>query len=224
METTLDLAKAASPEVFGRECAGCRCDLDWIHFRRDSSQRDGHAILCHDCESAPRLSTSEHTARLKERNFNLESVRKQRVEDQDEYKNDEARVGRAMNHQTFLSVLRTLVPSLYIVPGRIVGQLAIFQTAASPQSSWGGRDFKYLMYTDTGILPEFSQYEFDKVRDIRIREKRRGWRTILLRLIKANLLDEKTCNQVFGRPECQAATIWHKELWKHRNRAIASQD
>lgn len=218
MEKTLDLAKAASPDVFGRECAGCRCDLDWIHFRRDSSQRDGHAILCHDCESAPKLSTSEHTARLKERNFNLESVRKQRVEDQDEYKNDEARVGRAMNHQTFLSVLRTLVPSLYIIPGRIIGQLAIFQTAATPQSAWGDRDFKYLMYTDTGILPEFSQYEFDTIRDIRIREKRRGWRTVLLRLIKARLLDEKICNQVFGRPECQASTIWHKELWKHRNR------
>src|SRR6185312_7049780 len=141
METTLDLAKAASPEVFGRECAGCRCDLDWIHFRRDSSQRDGHAILCHDCESAPRLSTSEHTARLKERNYNLESLRKQRVEDQDEYKNDEARVGRAMNHQTFLSVLRTLVPDLYITEGRVQGQLAVFRTAASPQSAWNNRDF-----------------------------------------------------------------------------------
>ena len=214
----LDLAKATSPEIYGRECGGCHCLLDWIHYRRDSSMKDGRAALCFDCEAAPRLSTKEHTFRLYEQNYNSEAVKKQRWEDQDELRNDEARIGRPMLHSDFLTVVKRLVPSLYITEGRIIGDLAVYQTAPGPQKAWDDRDFRYLFYVPTGVLPEFSQYQFSQDGfDIPIRESRRGWRTVLLRLIKSRLLDEQTCNQVFGRPaECEASNRWYKQLQAHK--------
>lgn len=215
----LDLGKATSSDIFGRRCGGCQCDLDWIHYRRDSSQRDGHAVLCFDCEQAPKLSTVEHTANLFERNYNSEAVKKQRWNDQEEVRNPESRIGRPMLHSDFLLVLQKLVPSLFVTDGNIVGHLAIYQTAACKQKAWDDRDFRYLFYMPTGILPEFSVYEFsDDGMDVPIRESQRGWRTVLLRLIKSRLLDESTCNAVFGRPEGPSANRWHRELKNFRSK------
>jgi hypothetical protein len=216
----LDLAKKTSPEIYGRTCAGCKCDLDWVHFRRDSSQRDGRATLCYECESVPRLSTEEHTARLREQNLSSEVYKRQRWEGQDELKDDASRIGRPMRHADFLSVLQKLVPNLYVTEGRIQGHLAVFRTYPGPQSHLEGRDFSYLFYMDEGILPEFSQYIFDPVTDVPIKESKRGWRTVLLRLVKAGLLTEDVCNKVFGRPEGMPANRWHRELQKSRNAAL----
>lgn len=218
MEKQLDLAKANSPEIFGKACVGCMCDLDWSWFRRDSSSRDGRAALCTDCESQPSLSVAEHTYQQRERNMNSDALKKQRWFDQEELKDEASRLGRQMKSADFLAVVQRLVPNLYITDGRIVGHLAVFQTAAFPQTAWEGRTFKYLFYSDTGLLPEFSIYEFDLVRNVIIREKKRGWRTVLLRLVKANLLEESKVNQVFGRAEGSPANRYNRELQKYRNR------
>ena len=219
-EKSLDLAKAASPEIYGKQCCGCQCDLDWIHFTKDSSSRDGHKALCHSCESVPRMSTAEHTAALREKNLNSEVYRRQRWEGQDDLKDEASRLGRPMRHTDLLNVVHRLVPCLYVMPGRIKGHLAIFRTFPGPQSRLDGRDFEYLFYCEEGIAPEFSTYEFDRVTDVPIRETKRGWRTVLLRLIKAGLLSEDVCNKVFGRPEGMPANRWHSELKKYRSRTL----
>ena len=216
----LDLTKAASPEIYGKTCGSCFADLDWIHFRKTSSSRDGHSAQCFDCESSPRLSTSEHTSRLKEKNFNSEAMKRQRWENQDELKDDRSRVGRPMRHTDFLSIVKKLVPDLYVTDGRVQGWLAIFKTYPCPQNRLDGRDFEYLFACESGILQEFSSYQFDPVTDIPIKESKRGWRTVLLRLIKAGLLSEDVSNKVFGRPEGMPANRWHSELRKYRNRTI----
>lgn len=220
-EQTLDLKKKLSPEIYGRECAGCHCDFDWIHYRKDSSQRDGHAILCYSCENSPRMSTYEHTARQRELNFN--SSASQRARFQEDFKNDAARIGRAMYSGDFLSILRKLVPDLYITEGRIEGDLAVFRTYPCPQPDLDGRDFRYMFYIPTGLLPEFSLWEFDTVRDIRIREKQRGWRTVLLRLIKSGMLEENLCNNVFGVPNGEGGTVWNRELYEFRNKMMVTK-
>ncbi len=217
----LDLRKASSPEIYGKTCGGCKNDFDWIHFRKSSSQLDGHVALCYSCEASPAMSIAEHTARTRERNFN--AAADQRVRFQDDYKNDEARIGRAMYHADFLNIVRKLVPNIYITEGRIEGDLAIFQTYPCPQPDLEGRDFRYLFYIPTGLLPEYSIWEFDKIRDIRIRESQRGWRTVLLRLIKSGMLTEETCNVVFGVPTGEAATVWKRELFEFRNRLLANK-
>jgi hypothetical protein len=220
MRAPLDLEKDASSEIYGKECAGCHAALDFIHFRRDSSYRDGHTALCYDCEAEPKLSTGEHVARLEELNYNSEATKAQRWDHQDELLDSEARIGRPMKHSDFFAVLKRLVPNLYIVPGRIQGHLAVYQTAACPQPQWNNRDFRYLFYAEEGLMPEFSQYEVGE-RDIVKRESKRGWRTVLLRLIKMGLLTEPICNKVFGAAEGHSSERYRRELWKYRNRMVA---
>jgi hypothetical protein len=214
----LDLAKATSSHIYGKRCAGCSADLDFVHFRRDSSSRDGFSALCGDCEAEPILSTVEHTSRLAEGNRNSEAVKRQRWEHQEELKCEEARIGRRMFAKDFLGVVRRLVPALYVTPGNIQGHLSIFQTAPCKQSAWGDQDFKYMFYCPDGIMPEYSLYEFDTVRDVPIREHERGWRTVLLRLIKAGLLREETVDKVFGKAEGLASYRYRRLLNEHRNR------
>jgi hypothetical protein len=68
------------------------------------------------------------------------------------------------------------------------------------------------------VLPEYSQYLFDEYRDIAIKEKKRGWRTVLLRLILAELINEETSDKVFGPATGQASSVYKRRLYAHRNR------
>lgn len=209
----LDQEIVESPNLLGKECVSCGRILAYAFFRRDSTYRDGRRDQCQSCESSPRLSTSEHTARLKELNYNSHATRRQRWQNQQDYENDEARVGRPMHHSELLRKIRKRIDCLYITDGRIIGDLAVFQIFPCAQPDLGGRDFKYLFYIPTGMLPEFSQYEFDD-RDIPIRESKRGWRTVLLRLIKLGLLSEERCDREFGSARGEASTVWYRQLYE----------
>jgi hypothetical protein len=216
----IDYEAGLSNDTLGKECLTCGRCLVFGFYRRDASFRDGFRDQCLQCEAAPRLSMSEQSHRVREMNFASEGVRRQRWDHQDELRCG-GRVGRPMRSSDFLAIVQKLVPCLYITQGRIVGDLAIYQTAPCPQAAWDGRDFRYLFFCPTGVLPEFSTYEFDDVRDIAIKEKDRGWRTVLLRLIRTGLLSEDTCNRVFGRPEGPAAARWHRSLYQYRNQSAA---
>jgi len=213
----LDRNVVESPDLLGKECLTCGKILAYSFFRKDHSYRDGRRDQCTACESAPRLSTAEHTARLKEMNYYSHAVKKQRWENQEDYENTVARLGTPMSHSDLIYKIRKHVHNLYIMEGRIIGDLAVFQTYPCPQPDLEGRDFRYLFYIPTGQLPEFSQYEFD-ARDVPIRESTRGWRTVLLRLIKLGLLSEETCDREFGRAVGIASTVWYRQLYGFRNR------
>jgi len=218
---TLNNRVVESPHMMGKECIGCRRILEYQFFRPDSSYRDGRRDLCDVCVNAPRLNIAEHTARLREGNYNSEAVRSQRWANQDDYRNDEARIGRPMYATDFIRIARRLIPSLYFTDGNVIGDIAIYQTYDRPQPELDGRTYRYLGYIPNDLLPEYSLYEFDNVRDIAIREKKRGWRTPLLRFIEAGLLSESLCNEVFGRAEGPASTVWYRHLYNFRNRSAA---
>lgn len=210
----LDREIVESPELLGKECAGCHRIHPFGLFRKEYGMPDNRAALCQYCESVPRMSTAEHTARLREMNRSSHAVKRQRFADQDDYRNEEARLTRYMHYSEILRRLRKLTPNLFIIDGRIEGDLAMYRVFGRPQSD--GRDFQYLMYCPTGWLPEFSTYEFDE-KDIPVKEKKRGWRTILLRLIKTKIITEQQCREMFGEPEGQAATVWKRTLHAWRN-------
>lgn len=219
----IDRAVVESEEMLGKECCGCMRILPYIHFNRDSSYRDGRKDLCVTCESVPRLSTAEHTARLREQTNSSHGVGRQRLDHQEDYKDDSARVGRRLHHSDFLGVVKKLVPSLYVTDGNIQGELALFRTYPCGQPRLNGRDFEYLFYCPTGYLPEFSLYDFDD-RDIPIRERERGWRTVLLRLIKSGLLSEEIVDHVFGKAVGPGSNVYNRKLYEFRNRALIAEE
>lgn len=207
--------------MLGKECNSCLRVLGYRFFDRDSSYKDGRKDQCSSCQSQPRLSLAEHTSRLMEQNVNSEAVRSQRWAHQDELKDDLARIGKPMRGRDFIRKVQELVPNLYVTEGRIIGDLAVFQTYPCPQTKLEGRDFQYLWYVPEGVCPEYSVYEFDHGNDIAIREKMRGWRTCLLRLVKSGMLTESQCDKHFGRASGKASTRWYRELFKHRNQVSA---
>jgi hypothetical protein len=211
----IDRAVMESPELLGKECIGCYSVLAYKFFDKDSSSRDGHKHLCVRCSAAERLSTEEHYARVREMNY--KAAQNQRWEFQEELYDSEARIGRAMFSNDFVFTLRELCPNLYVTEGRIIGDLAAFKTYGTPQPHLNGQTFEYLFYIPKGLLPEFSLYEISE-RDVPICEKQRGWRTVLLRLIKAGMISESLAHKVFGKPMGSASRRYQRELYKFRNK------
>jgi hypothetical protein len=205
-----------SPDLLGKECSGCARILEYKFFQRDTSLKDGRSFLCDSCRATPKLSLAEHTARLQESNFNNYAVRRQRHQHQDDFRDDVAREGRPMHHSEFFLRLRRIVPNLYITPGNVIGDFALYKTYPCGQRKLEGRDFEYLGYAHMGISPEYSQYEFND-RDIMQREKRRGWRTILLRMIKSGMITEPQSRKIFGDAVGPASTVWKRTLFALRN-------
>lgn len=214
----IDRKVVESPDLLGRECAGCGRILAFGFYRKDTSYKDGHVPLCISCEAVPKLSLTEHTARVREMNRNSGAVKAQRWEDQNalELKNDSARQGAPMHHSELFARLQKYVPGLYVTDGRIIGNLAIYQIAGGPVKEWDNKDFRYLFYSEEGVMPEFSQYEMNPDTDVPVREKKRGWRTVLLRCIKMGLLTEEQSNKEFGAATGPASTLWYKTLWQTR--------
>ena len=212
----------AADEVRGLECNSCFRLLPFNHFRRDTSRKTGYYPQCTHCESEPRLSMEEHTDRLAKKSFNSEAVKKQRHEDQEEFRKTDARWGRVLHTSDLLLKLHRIVPSLFVKEGGIVGDLAMYVTAAGPRKDWEGKNYKYLGYVPYRELPEYSLYQFDNKVDVMIREDLRGWRTVLLRFIKAGLLTEEQCDKEFGKPSSRGSTVWYKQLFNHRNQNVVA--
>lgn len=211
----IDYEAGADPNLRGQECQSCMRLLTYKFFRKDSSRKSGHSPQCLKCEQAPRLSMSEHTARLRQINFNSEGTKRQRHEDQREMRKN--RRGKEMGADLFLQKLHHVCYNLYVTQGGIVGDLALYVTSGKPQPEWGGRDFKYLGYVTLGTMPEFSEYEFDEQRDVMIRTSKIGWRSVLLRFIENKILTEDQCKEEFGPPSSGISETWHKRLFNLRN-------
>src|SRR5208282_3127459 len=169
-----DVLDQANHKVYEKECAGCMRIQPFGCFRRDSSYKEGVRDLCLNCESSPRLSTTEHLESQREKNYRAAS--NQRWDNQLDYENEEARWGRVMSSSDLISKIIRLIPNdLFLTDGRIGDDIALYRVYGKPQPDLDGRTFRYLFYIPQGRLPEFSQYEFDH-RDVPIKEKRRGWR------------------------------------------------
>lgn len=206
-----------TPELLGQECCLCLLIKRWHEFDKDHTFRSGHKPMCYSCQNSPCLTMAEHTSRLNELSNGSEGVKKQRHVDQDQFRLTDEREGRKMHAADFLLKLHKLVPSLFVKEGSVNGDLALYQVDEIPQTKWGGKNYNYLGFISYGTLNEFSQYQFDDKRNVMIRESSRGWRTTLLRFIKAGLLTEEQCKQVFGYPSGRASAVWYKELHKLRH-------
>jgi len=205
-----------SDEVLGAECQSCARLLTYAggFFPKNSAYKSGYGPQCYWCLSQPRLSIKEHTARLAELNYNSAGTRRQRHPDQDLLR--ENRPGRSLDCSLFLQKLLHIYPSLYVTQGGIVGHLALYATSGMTKPEWDGNNFKYIGGVTLGILPEYSRYSFDR-RDVMTREEDIGWRSVLLRFVKNDLLTEAQCDQEFGPPSGGVNSIWYKKLHNYRN-------
>lgn len=159
------------------------------------------------------MTIEENTEMLREKNYNSEANKRQRPPYLDSMKCDIGRIGRVMDSIDFLTKLKTLVPGLIWREGSMPEDLAVF--IADNAAEIG---YRYLWYVPKGILPEYSLHELDRF-DCPIKEKRRGWRTPLMRCILANMVSENDAHKVFGTPvDGLASQVYRTKLWEHRNK------
>lgn len=224
LEVPTAVLDQSNNSIHWKECFSCFNIKPYGQFRTDSTFREGVRNQCFECESTPKLSTIEHTYRLKEKTYSSAAVRAQRWgKDQLDCINEEARSGRYRHSSEIITWLKEVVPSLWFMDGNFIGDVSIFRTYGVPQprlaniSCPEGRDFEYLFYMPLGWLREYSTYLFD-ARDIPVREKERGYRTIFLRFIKLGLVTEQQVNERFGEPTGEGSIHYCRQLWRWRNK------
>ena len=179
---------------------------------------------------------------------------KGRKEDWEEYADIKRRMGYVMHHSEFIRKLRTLIPRLIVTDGRVRGTLSLFQVRSIPVKEFP--DYKgpektnfmcpvYIGWIHRGEMPE---YEIDIVDDAQCAiGQRRGWRTILLRMIvrwnkmlkpngefevdmhgvprresRASLITEAQALKAFGVPTQGfiTATGYRHQLFNFRNAVL----
>lgn len=216
----LDYQAGVDDEIRGQECHSCFRLLKWNFFDRNPVYKNGYSPQCSWCKKQPVLSIAEHTARLREMNYSSEGTKRQRHPDQESFHED--REGEVMSFSLFLQKLHHVYPNLYATPGAVTVNgvqvdISLFATSGSARSEWNNQTAKYMGYITVGTMPEYTEYEFDS-RDVLQRAIRIGWRDVLLRFIKNNILTEAQVNKEFGRPSGLAnSTYWYKKLHQYRN-------
>lgn len=154
-----------------------------------------------------RQTRAEALAEMRERNDR--ALERHRLPDQAAVGDHRRRSGRMMHSADIIRPLRRLAPQLWLQDGA-PGNIAIY---------WPRRDgLHYLTYCPLGWLPEYSIIETD-ARNLPSGE-RRGWRTVLSRLIGAGMVNEKDAARAFRAPEDAAASErWRQNLYLARNGA-----
>lgn len=213
--------------VYWKECSTCGKIKPFGQFKTDSSYREGVRNQCQECESSPVLSTEEHLYRQREMNFSAASNQRW-GKDQLDFMDDDARRVGYLHHSDFIRKLNNISQyKLYIRDGNFVGDLAIYKVFERIKYEYGmyraakldpdRPTFQYLCYMPLGYSPEFSVIEFDH-RAVPLREKERGWRTVLLKLIKSGVVIEADVNKEFGYPVGPGSIAYRRDLFRWRNR------
>lgn len=142
--------------------------------------------------------TKEEFHRLYE--GNIESRKQYRFANQDELKIQ--REGRILHMNKFMELLRSAgLNSWYTNKGGMARTLGLYIQHEGTKTSCTHENGKphYVGFVQVPFMQEYEELHFDRY-DVPLGIKRRGWRTILLKLREQNLLTEPEINKVFGEP------------------------
>lgn len=175
-------------------------------------------------------------------------------DDWEEFVEAKRRIGRALPHAEFIRCLRPVICNLVVSPAAEIGRVSLYVTRNVPvdevpdyRGQWKRIEMPiYIGWVELGVLPE---YEIDLVNDVGVAiGQRRGWRTILLRLMLRRytcarcqqgerpnrkgcgvrgcgrptpLVSEEAILQAFGDPSNgPTASNYRRQLWEFRNGVI----
>lgn len=153
-----------------------------------------------------RLNPEEGLKKLKEENQALIDQRKH--PDQEFLANKDAAKGSPLPISEFLHTLTRLNPLLLFKPSKVWGRdsVAIYQVVnGEPQYVTG-------FFVDTGTIPEWTSLENKDVHGLYSRTQR-GWREVIVQLIKAKAINPREIAETFGQATGQRAEkSWHKQV------------
>lgn len=208
---TLDHQVAFSRDLAGKECQRCKRALPYRMFNHSSSSRDGYANVCPRCEATPKLSAAENYSKYREDNFNSEAVASQRRPNEVDYLERDS-AGRLLYHSDFLHKLKSLLGTkLITAPAHFLNELSLYIEDSREESKC-----RYIGFIETGLIQEFSSYEYNEYA-VPIKETRRGYRGLLMKLIQGKYVTEEQIKKTFGACD---EKIWCRTLQAFRNNPI----
>jgi hypothetical protein len=146
----------------------------------------------------------EEFYRLYEQNVNAR--KEHRFRDQEELHTK--RTGHIYHMSEFLRLLKKALPAgynaWYTDKGGMANTLGLYVShpigqSLNPLCSHEKDQPHYVGFVQVPWMQEFEELHFDRY-NIPLGSKRRGWRTILLKLIESKVLSETQAHEVFGAP------------------------
>lgn len=156
----------------------------------------------------PQTYTGSQTVETYHRLFETnEAARRQfKFAQQDEWKLQ--RTGRILHMNDFMHMLRQTKPRRvwrYTDKGGWPGMLGLFC------SRDGERELEYVGFVQVPFMQEYEEMYFDRY-DVPCGIKRRGWRTILMKIVQKGFLPESAVHDVFGLPASNAVSRRYREF------------
>ena len=152
-----------------------------------------------------RLNEVENLAKLKEGNLALAA--KNKIAGQETLENKDMALGQPMSYQDLIRLLGKINPAIQCSDGGVKNAIAVRVPADLEDGTHG---LKYVTGFYKEVLPEFSWVSTDEYgRPLR---ETRGWRTVVLALVKQGVISYRTAVDVFGEPNGQRSGRWHELL------------
>lgn len=131
---------------------------------------------------------------------NVASRKQHRFVDQEELKTH--REGRILHMNEFLRLLKSAgLNAWYTEKGGMAGTLGLFANHAGYFSSCNHErnEPHYIGFVQVPFMQEYEELHFDRY-NVPLGSKRRGWRTVLLRIIEQRLLTAEQVHEIFEEP------------------------
>jgi hypothetical protein len=134
------------------------------------------------------------------------------IEDQEDLTNELARKVNPMSTDAFVAKLRLNGIKCFTVYNGLKGTIGLW--CIPPKQVARAR---YVCYLQIPAMYEWSVLRLDR-HNIPVGEKFRGWRTVLMELIKKEILTEYQAHKIFGHPSGNKTfRRYQRSLWELRN-------
>ena len=121
-------------------------------------------------------------------------------------------MGQPMAYQDLIRLLKRINSALIFEDGGVKDAIAVRYPGHLEDGTYGKR---YVTGFYKEVLPEFSCIQSDE--HGRATRECRGWRTVLVPIIKQGIISYKDAVDVFGSPEGQRSGRWKQLLSRERN-------
>lgn len=157
-----------------------------------------------------KLSPLENVAKLKEGNQKL--ISQKRIPNQSLLENTDMALGTPMVYSELVRRVKKIAPQVIFEDGGVKNAIAVRHYTYDPyggDDAKGGYQKKYISGFYKEVLPEFSSITTDK-KGLPHRELR-GWRSVLLALMKSGAVTMEALVKEFGHPNGQRSCLWNEQ-------------
>lgn len=157
---------------------------------------------------------------MRQNELSTQSVKEYRFfrQFEDGLTDEKSRQGQLMFCLDFVEKINTILPAY--LSGKVIKGLSGLYVYMPDVK---GGHWHYVCGVQASMMNEYSVIYVDS-HGLPLNEKKRGWRTVLLRLIQGSFITEEQADEVFGEPTSGPVSRRHREqLYWFRNRSRTGQ-